>query len=465
VFSNSGSPRTITVQDTVNPELTILDASASNGNCATGANNTVTCTVSARSNAPATITIRVQVSANGRPGDRISNQAIASDDLSRTALSDRVFVDIIAAPPTAQTVPPGSTNTPTVPPGSTNTPTSGQPGATNTPTSGQPPAATNTPKPKSSGGGGGGGGGAEPTAPLPALPPTPGEAQQLPPLPGPGQPNLPPPPLPPVPRVGGVGIQRTPVRVAPAATFTATPIPVTPSLAPLEPGLFFRMQSDWGSAFPKQEVNYVIAAQHTRDMRNLQIVSTLPANLVVVGASASYGRDPNLKHVDPIVAGNQVSLKLDSLRAGEQVFVTIKTRVQDGVDAGTRIISQAQLTYTGISSAAFSNIVTVLVVGAAPTQVTAVQQATIAATAAAQAATASATASATMTAVATATETPQPSPADTPAPSPTATAGTQPPSSAPLPDTSTGVPISGFALLGLTLMLRTVRVHRAQSRI
>ena len=36
---------------------------------------------------------------------------------------------------------------------------------------------------------------------------------------------------------------------------------------------------------------------------------------------------------------------------------------------------------------------------------------------------------------------------------------------APLPATSQGIPISGILLLGLTLLLRTVRIHRAQSRI
>jgi hypothetical protein len=36
---------------------------------------------------------------------------------------------------------------------------------------------------------------------------------------------------------------------------------------------------------------------------------------------------------------------------------------------------------------------------------------------------------------------------------------------APLPATSQGIPISGILLLGLTLLLRTVRLHRAQSRI
>jgi len=39
------------------------------------------------------------------------------------------------------------------------------------------------------------------------------------------------------------------------------------------------------------------------------------------------------------------------------------------------------------------------------------------------------------------------------------------PAAAPLPATSQGIPISGILLLGMTLLLRTVRIHRAQSRI
>src|SRR5262249_14101516 len=133
-------------------------------------------------------------------------------------------------------------------------------------------------------------------------------------------------------------------------------------------------------------------------------------NLEVLSASASYGVDPQFTSVDPAVAGNDVSLKLDALKPGQQVIIAIKTRVKAGVVAGTQIVSQAQLTFTGISSPAFSNIVTVLIVGAAPTQVALVQAT----------ATAPTTPTATMSATpsATPTETPQPSPSDTPQPPP-----------------------------------------------
>ena len=223
------------------------------------------------------------------------------------------------------------------------------------------------------------------------------------------------------------------------------------------------MQSDWGSAVPGQEVNYVIAAQNTRTsgaMRNLRIVSNVPPNLEVISASASYGVDPNLRNVPVTVAGNDVTLELDQLRPAEQTIIAIKTKLKSDLALGSRIVSQAQLTFTGIRATAFTNLVTVQVVGAAPTRV-------------AQAATATATLGSTVGPSPTASTTAQPttSPSSTVGISPTSGATVPTPTiapprpPAPLPETSTGVPILGFALLGMTLMLRTVRVHRAQSRI
>jgi uncharacterized repeat protein (TIGR01451 family) len=222
------------------------------------------------------------------------------------------------------------------------------------------------------------------------------------------------------------------------------------------------MQSDWGSAYPGQEINYVIAAQNTRTsgaMRNMRIMSSVPANLEVISASASYGVDPNLRSVPVTVAGNDVTLELDQLRPAEQTIIAIKTKVKGDVAIGARIVSQAQLTFTGIRATAFTNLVTVQVVGAAPTRL-------------AQQPSPTATTGATIGPSPTASATAQPTASATSAPAPSATTGAaaptvQPPprAAAPLPETSTGVPIFGFALLGMTLMLRTVRVHRAQSRI
>jgi hypothetical protein len=219
------------------------------------------------------------------------------------------------------------------------------------------------------------------------------------------------------------------------------------------------MQSDWGSVYPGQEVNFVIAAQNTRTsgaMRNMRIMSAMPANLEVISASASYGVDPNLKTVPVKVAGNEVTLDLNQLGPTEQAIIAIKTKIKDDVTIGAQIISQAQLTFTGIRATAFTNLVTVQVVGNAPTKLA--QQATATGTTGPTIGP-SPTASATTTAVPSATSAPGPSATAGPAP----TVAPRPP--APLPETSTGLPILGFALLGMTLMLRTVRVHRAQSRI
>lgn len=288
----------------------------------------------------------------------------------------------------------------------------------------------------------------------------------------PPPPTTPPqPPLPPTPRPGQpapTARPRTavpqPARTVTPDTRTATSTPGTPSLPTPEAGLFFRMNSDWGSAFAGQEVIYVIAVRNTRAggaMRNLQITSDLPANLEILQDSADRG--------DPMVVGNQVTLKLDALQPNEGVEIAIKTRIKDDVADGTRIVSQAELTFDGLALPAHSNIVTVLVVALAQIQAQPqvpagpVLQATAAITATATAAptqtstTAPTTAAPTQTTVPTATVAPATA---------TTVAGAAPkPGSPALPSTSSGVPIFGFALLGMTLMVRTVRVHRAQSRI
>jgi uncharacterized repeat protein (TIGR01451 family) len=228
------------------------------------------------------------------------------------------------------------------------------------------------------------------------------------------------------------------------------------------------MNSDWGSAFAGQEVIYAIAVRNTRAagaMRNVQITSDFPANLEVLEDSSDRG--------DPMVAGNLVTLRLDALQPNEGVEIVIKTRIKEGVANGTRIISQAELTFEGLTLPAHSNIVTVLVV--APAQIQAQTQVAVGP---GLQATAAVTATATTTAAPTQTSTTAPTtaaPTQTSTTAPSATAArptvtavagapTRPGSPA-LPSTSTGVPIFGFALLGMTLMVRTVRVHRAQSRI
>jgi hypothetical protein len=150
-----------------------------------------------------------------------------------------------------------------------------------------------------------------------------------------------------------------------------------------------------------------------------------------------------------------LTLKLDSLQTDQGVEIAVRTKVKDGVQVGTRIVSQAEATFDGLSLPLHSNVVTVLIVGTELGPALPLIQ--------------GGTPSATPSPSATTTAVP---PTATPTNAPTATAAaTATPASpagvstAPLPATSQGIPISGFLLFGLTLLLRTVRLHRAQSRI
>jgi uncharacterized repeat protein (TIGR01451 family) len=213
------------------------------------------------------------------------------------------------------------------------------------------------------------------------------------------------------------------------------------------------MASDWGSQFVGQEINYVIAFRNTRTsgaITNVVISSGLPENLEVLEAKADRG--------DPQLQGNALTLKLDSLQIDQGVEIAVRTRVKDGVQVGTRIVSQAEAIFDGLPLPLHSNVVTVLIVGtelgpALPL----IQGGTPSATA---------SPSATSTPL-TSTATPTAAPTTAPTATATAVAAASPAGvgTAPLPATSQGIPISGFLLFGLTLLLRTVRLHRAQSRI
>src|SRR5262249_45280942 len=92
VFTSSRTAIGITIRDTINPQLTIVSISPTNGSCPTPSGNDIVCNVSARSGAPATVTIRVLVSSNAQPGTQISNQALVSvsNDPNNSVLSNRV---------------------------------------------------------------------------------------------------------------------------------------------------------------------------------------------------------------------------------------------------------------------------------------------------------------------------------------------------------------------------------------
>jgi len=207
--------------------------------------------------------------------------------------------------------------------------------------------------------------------------------------------------------------------------------------------------------------------------RKLALRSVFPTNQEINGLSSgsanlsrAVGFDPGV----PSLEGNRVSLGVAELPAGQGFEVIVQTRVKPTVPAGTRIVAQAELTFAGLVIPLYSNIVTVDVVNAAQAQVLPTNTATVAPTA-----TTAPTAAPTVT-----TEPTQPPATVVPtvvveaaqpvAVVPTVTSGaagsaTGPAPVAPLPATSTGVPLAGFALLGATLLARTWRLHRARSRI
>jgi uncharacterized repeat protein (TIGR01451 family) len=224
------------------------------------------------------------------------------------------------------------------------------------------------------------------------------------------------------------------------------------------------MGADWGSAYPGQQIYYVIALTNNRPsdgspFANLVISSVLPANLEILGAQTDpAGRDPE-------ISGNTLAIKRDSLKPGETLIVGVRTRIKAGVATGTLIVAQSQLTYDGLQLPVRSNLVTVQVVGSPSIQAGVAQ---------AQQTPATPTAAATDTPAPLATTVPVTATLvlATPAAAPTLTtdtaaaAPTRPAEASPiLPETGAGVPIFGIALLGMTLMVRTVRVRREKERI
>ncbi|MEP7190495.1 MAG: hypothetical protein ABI901_14995, partial [Roseiflexaceae bacterium] len=232
-------------------------------------------------------------------------------------------------------------------------------------------------------------------------------------------------------------------------------------------GVFFSMGSDWGSAFTSQEINYDILFQNTREsgvINNLSIISALPSNLLFVSASAGYGPElSTLTSIDPKVVGNEISLTLNELNRGQWVKISIKTKVKDLVATGARIVSQAEATFDGLALPVRTKPVYVMVVGSElGPSLPLIQGGTPSATPApSTTAQPSAAPSVVPTAVPSATPTTFGVSDQSISPS----AGGAIIAPAPLPATSQGIPISGILLLGLTLLLRTVRIHRAQERI
>lgn len=270
---------------------------------------------------------------------------------------------------------------------------------------------------------------------------------------------------------------------------TPVPVPTTPPEpttaptavpTPSEEGVTLRIMSDWGSAFPGQEINYTILLHNDRPigsdaLQDIAVQSTLPRNLEVVGASADRGNDPTM-------AGNDVRYRVDKLNAGETIEISVRTEIRPGVDPGTIMVSQAEALYEGLRRPLLSNIVKLQVLSEdqqptatpspTPTETpVAVAEAETATPAAAYPPPTTAATAATDTPAPAITSTPRAaggvSPADTPTPKRNTVRTRTTPEGlvVPLPATSTGVPLAGFALLGLTLLTRTVRLHRASERL
>jgi hypothetical protein len=139
--------------------------------------------------------------------------------------------------------------------------------------------------------------------------------------------------------------------------------------------------------------------------------------------------------------GQKVEATRSVLAGGEEVKVRIKVRARPRDVLPVTISNQATLLYSGLSHNLFSNIVDIIVAAKnAPTP----------------------------------TAAPTTAPTAAPSLAPQAAGGTPPevpPPAKPeelgdkLPNTSGGIPLSGFVLLGLTLLLHSIRAHRARVRI
>jgi uncharacterized repeat protein (TIGR01451 family) len=228
-----------------------------------------------------------------------------------------------------------------------------------------------------------------------------------------------------------------------------------------------RLTSDWGSAFAEQDVSYTFIIVNNSDeaVSDVELTSRLPANLTIDGATTDQGADPSL-------SGNTMTYNLMRLGPGQSVEVTAFTTIKPGVPAGTILVAQGQLTYASADQPINSNIVTVQIVDEAQAEVvTATPRFTATSGPSPTAATAAQLPRATGTSAA-ATVQVQPSPPASPTQAAAGVAPQEPEATvteedeeAPLPATSTGVPLAGFVLLGMTLLVRTVRLKRARERL
>lgn len=225
---------------------------------------------------------------------------------------------------------------------------------------------------------------------------------------------------------------------------------------PGKPSARFNLGTDWGQVFVGDEFEFVVTLQNAGDdvggswptrraerrtklnapenlppMTNVVIADELDPAFEVLEAT---GNGLTIKSV-----GQRVEATRATLASGEIVTLRIKVRAISGEPGGKKVANQASLTYAEHQDQQFSNTVTVeIMTREQPTATPA------------------------PTDVATATPDASPAPA---------AAGGEPQIAPPealgsdLPHTSGGLPISGFVLLGLTLLLHSIRAHRERVRI
>ncbi len=252
---------------------------------------------------------------------------------------------------------------------------------------------------------------------------------------------------------------RTPAPLQPTQTPAPTPTPA-PTLPPVttpepeKPSLRFNLASDWGQVFVGDTLEFVVTLQNagsdvggsspmmpqSRPVKLEALLDAPPIHDVVITDEL----DPHFEIIEATANGlavttdgQKVEATRGTLAGGETVTLTIKVRARDVEPSGLTVTNQARLTYRDESQPIFSNIVDVTIMPKALP-----------------------------------TATPAPTAMPTPTTEPILQAAGAAPVIAPpeelgesLPQTSGGAPIAGVVLLGLTLLLRSVRVHRARVRI
>ncbi len=279
-----------------------------------------------------------------------------------------------------------------------------------------------------------------PGAPVPSATQRPG---------GGSNPSATPRPGAPVPSATNVPAGSQPTNAPAPATATPTN-PAGFVTDPIVTGLQFQKKSDWGSRFAGESLVYTITiisptnSLNAGTMRDVVVVDQLPSNLETNGPIKVSDQNARVEQ-----QGNQITVRVGVLPAGQTLTIMIPVKIKDGVAAQTRIVNQAQLNFTGLAQPIYSNISSVLVVGAAPAgSTTTVPNATAGTGGAATANPATVTPNTgvgggqgngdggTVTDVGTIN-----------------------------PATNMGIPSAGFVLFALTMLVHVVRVRREMTRI